>query len=1020
MAEKPEDSRGEGRMSYDKIPETYLVSIKHLSQRNYRQFGRYLDLTSSDLESIEYYYKDSGFGEINCQIVRRWLEKTTSKAPYLDFVRALEHVGLRRVAEEFKKSYSYPREESGEEGVGTNRQAILQGSDLSSGNHQELQQSHQSQDQSRVESKDDVKNQAKSADQSECIPFSATTPQTTDRVQGLKLPNVLHELRSPSDMFTGKAQHKVLEEIGIHYTKHKNKNPEQWPLLVEILQGLGGSGKTEIASHYVFDKWKEYSGGVFHLSGQSKSFLDFGLRKMLQEANINLEDDANPRHIRQRALNWLRNHSDWLLFIDDADEPRLIKNLFPEKPKLFNGHIVITSRVCTKWDRWYDVINTPVPHLTRDDSALYLIRAKESIPTNHLTMEDALNKLEELKLRNKEEFEAVTWLGGVSALHGLPLALRQARDYINEFGLSFNEYKAQYMECRIDIFHHSDESDPLEDWLESNNIDTKYVAGLREKVGCDTLRLKSITEEELRSQPVAMDESDVEVFIDAREETSRETFAFMLDPSKDNFLTTWRLNYSKICCNEEAREFLQLCSCLSSTINTSLFTAGAKFLNHCSLKKFLLGDNVGEDESKQSEAEHCRKVRELIRLLNQFSFVTTVVGHSRQDTPEHDLSQFGTFVIHHLVQQVVFLRLITHRDEKVRSVNNIMRILQGLFPNLDEVISDNFDGLYNDNMRDRHSIIAMHTQALATQIETLSHEDIAALENTNCLFTAVGAYLRRLDRAYDARLLYRLMVRICRMRKPLNKEYLADGLRYLAMVNNELGCFEKAEQCLVEAQDLYRKADSDDNIKIAYTLLGLARVRMDNKTCMEKDESRCKVKSWLLEALERQQKHTPPDGKDHISIATALHHLGRFYQETGEYDKAHGYFTQSIDLRERHMANGAAEGRYVNGYVNHAIVQTNLARNYLLRSDEQQQYIDMAEELLLKALETMGNILQESNDSVQLGVYNLAALYRHKGEGEKSKMYEDRIQFEYLRKKLQESEAMPRVDVYEFEDTKWL
>ncbi|XP_070547513.1 uncharacterized protein [Ptychodera flava] len=107
-------------------------------------------------------------------------------------------------------------------------------------------------------------------------------------------------------------------------------------------------------------------------------------------------------------------------------------------------------------------------------------------------------------------------------------------------------------------------------------------------------------------------------------------------------------------------------------------------------------------------------------------------------------------------------------------------------------------------------------------------------------------------------------------------------------------------------------------------------------------------------------------------------------------------------------------------HIDIAISCTNLARNYLIQKDNRD--LDKAEELLLKALNIKEKVIPRTNDSFQLGLYYLAALYREMKNKEKYREYKNQIEFhEHIDKlKKTESQQMDYTEVFPPEKTIWM
>ncbi|XP_070550096.1 uncharacterized protein [Ptychodera flava] len=662
------------------------------------------------------------------------------------------------------------------------------------------------------------------------------------------------ELRQPVRVFSGEGHKERLRKIRNQYKEHRRLRSETGEVLVQILHGLGGCGKTEIATHYLYKEWRKYTDGVFYISGRSNSSIDFGLKKLLMTVNGRLpSDNVTPGNIRRLALAWLHNNKDWLLVIDDADDVALIATVFSSTPPLHDGHILITSRVSIGWDKWYkNSCLLEVNLMSGRDSAIYLLREKMSGMDGSVSVKDAERQLELIEKTNREEYEALVWLGDVGGLHGLPLALRQASRYITQYNITFSQYRRLYETCRLDIFKHAAETDPLAAWLKASGLNPDYASRIREVVQSNTLRLKTFTRDELKRPPISMEDSDVTCFLKAQRDTDVHFFALMLDPSRENFLTTWKLNYDKLCEDAATKEFILLCSCFASRIQIALLADGAKYLVHGALRDFLKVQHSSGGSG--SEIKICQRVHQLIEKLKQVSLATTVVGHPEAAHTDNELTRFGTFAVYHLVQQVVFLKFVS-REDKIITLNNAMRILEGMFPKVQQEATDNYEVLFNEPIHDRHLIIAIHTLALGRQIESLEKDEVGDLNDTAGLFSSVGTYLRRLGRPEDARLLYSLMVRLSRWRNNVSECELADELRFLGKVNFELERFNEAEECFEECLAVYKRLCDQNDMRIAFAMQGVARVQQNNPKYMQDQEKRKKIERLLLETLKTKEEH---------------------------------------------------------------------------------------------------------------------------------------------------------------------
>ncbi|KAJ6600294.1 hypothetical protein DFH09DRAFT_1271199 [Mycena vulgaris] len=101
-----------------------------------------------------------------------------------------------------------------------------------------------------------------------------------------------------------------------------------------LLYGLGGSGKTQTALKFIQESSAQFS-DMFLIDASTTETIVSGLKNIAMARSLgNNSGDA---------LRWLQSKpSDWLLFFDNADDPKLDLNKF--LPKCSHGNILLTSR----------------------------------------------------------------------------------------------------------------------------------------------------------------------------------------------------------------------------------------------------------------------------------------------------------------------------------------------------------------------------------------------------------------------------------------------------------------------------------------------------------------------------------------------------------------------------------------------------------------------------------------------------------------------------------------------------
>jgi tetratricopeptide (TPR) repeat protein len=176
------------------------------------------------------------------------------------------------------------------------------------------------------------------------------------------------------------------------------------------LTGLGGVGKSQSVVEYAYRQQADY-GLVWWVRADQPTSLLGDYATLADQpplaADLGFGQDVRQETAIPAVRDWLEHHQDWLLILDNADDPQTVADLLPRSSA---GHLLITSRTGVGWER----LATPLPVevLAPDDAAdLLLARTGETGPE----AEAAAARL-------------------ASTLGGLPLALEQAGAFIATTG----------------------------------------------------------------------------------------------------------------------------------------------------------------------------------------------------------------------------------------------------------------------------------------------------------------------------------------------------------------------------------------------------------------------------------------------------------------------------------------------------------------------------------------------------------------------------------------------------------
>ncbi len=185
------------------------------------------------------------------------------------------------------------------------------------------------------------------------------------------------------------------------------------------IYGLGGIGKTQTAIAYAKKYRVNYKAVLWAVAESRDSIMsDFvALAGVLKLPEKNIADQSL---VVSAVRRWLEENRDWLLILDNADEPTLLVDFLPSSS---NGHILLTSRAPV-----FQIIGILNPiemeEMSPEDAKKFLLTR-----TGRSDLQpDEEKALEQIALE----------------LDYLPLALEQAGAYITELGARFQDYLLSY------------------------------------------------------------------------------------------------------------------------------------------------------------------------------------------------------------------------------------------------------------------------------------------------------------------------------------------------------------------------------------------------------------------------------------------------------------------------------------------------------------------------------------------------------------------------------------------------
>ncbi|MFI0898361.1 tetratricopeptide repeat protein [Streptomyces sp. NPDC020983] len=189
-------------------------------------------------------------------------------------------------------------------------------------------------------------------------------------------------------------------------------------VLCQVLVGMGGVGKTQLAADYAEHAWDD-GHGVDLLVWVTANSRDAVVTAFAQAgAEVCGADPSDPQRAARTLLAWLRTgRRRWLVVLDDVADPRDLNGLRP--PAVASGRTVVTTR---RRDAARAIGGTAVEVglFTPGEAEAYLASA----------------------LAAEGRTEPAADLAGLAGdLGRLPLALSQAAAYVIDAGISAGEYR---------------------------------------------------------------------------------------------------------------------------------------------------------------------------------------------------------------------------------------------------------------------------------------------------------------------------------------------------------------------------------------------------------------------------------------------------------------------------------------------------------------------------------------------------------------------------------------------------
>ena len=197
----------------------------------------------------------------------------------------------------------------------------------------------------------------------------------------------------------------------------------EYAALTQVLHGLGGVGKTQIAVEYAYAHVNDYS-AIWWIRAEDAQTRAEDYASLAVQLNLPEKNAREQNAIIEAVRRWLEQNDNWLLIFDNAEDEKDIITYLPRRSANQAGHVIITSRNPS----WRSIARPlPVEVMERNES-IELLQSRTGI---------------------KDETSAFAL---AEALGDLPLALEQAGAYIDASGSSFEDYLELFKTHKQNMF----------------------------------------------------------------------------------------------------------------------------------------------------------------------------------------------------------------------------------------------------------------------------------------------------------------------------------------------------------------------------------------------------------------------------------------------------------------------------------------------------------------------------------------------------------------------------------------
>lgn len=682
-----------------------------------------------------------------------------------------------------------------------------------------------------------------------------------------------------------------------------------------LISGLGGIGKTQIAIEYAYLHASEYS-AVFWLSAENTEHITASVLAIAAHMELPECREADQQRVVQAVQHWLSTHGNWLLIWDNLEDPLLLHRFLQSAPR---GTVLITSRRHELGTFAQSIEILPMKQ--EEGIGLLLQRTKLLQP------EEMHERIRQLAFSRPQEYAAAKDL--VAIMGGLPLALDQARSYLEETGCSLSDYLRHYEEQRSRLLdrrgtigEEHPQSVSATFMLASQRVADRHPLAADLLQVCALLHAEAIPEEIFTTHNPSLQAQEISIGADPYQFdlaiASLRTFSLIQRHVETRTLSIHRLVQVVLQEGMSEQQRTQWVRRVISTLNALFPEPTDEAWQQCE----RLLPHVMVCDALFPRQVHDEELTEL--LLKAANYLR---GRARYTQAER-----------------IYRRILDIQEQILGSdhlqVSSTLHLLATLY---------GMQGKYDLAIPLFWRVVHLREQGLGPE-----HPEIAyPLNNLGNIYKDQGKY------AVAESLFWRAL----RIREQTlgpehpQMQYPIDGLAHLYL---DLGNYAMAEQFYQRALRIQEQAWGPDQRLIAFPLNGLA--------CVYIQLGKYEQAERLLQRALHVQEHTLRC--NHPEIAYVLDSLASLYLEQGKYLEAKELYDRAILMWEETLGPD---------YHELSSPLTGLAHVYVWQRDDEQ-----AERLYRRAWLLKVQALGPEHPHVAFPISGLANLYREQGRYEEA------------------------------------